>query len=98
MEPVRMRNGHLVYTCCDPARYHMCHSFRIDYESAWETVEYVADKAYDFKDIGTLFADGISVSIMKHYDVPIGVIYLIAGIIFGLWLFHVSHKSSEKRE
>ncbi len=95
-------HGHVLYcTKEDLAKYPALHTrfeFSWDVEKTWESVSYVAEKAYDFKDVGTLFVDGVSVSIMRHYDVPVGIIWLVGGLIFGLWLLHLTHKKEQKQE
>ncbi len=96
MEPYRLHNGHFVYSCNEPEKYHFCHSYRFDYESTWESVSYVAEKAYDARDIVGLFFDGATIAVLNHYDVPVPVIALIGGALLGIVLIRKSHK--EKRE
>ncbi len=59
-------------------------------DSAWENVSYVATRAFDFKDVITLFVDGGSVIALWRLHVPFVVIAVIFGIVFGLWL--LKHK------
>ncbi len=94
MEPHKLHNGHLVYTCNEPSRYHF--EYRLDYEAVWESVSYVAEKAYDARDIAGLFFDGVTVAVLNHYDVPVPVLFLVGGTILGMWLLHVSHKQKKE--
>ncbi len=97
MEPHRLHNGHYIYAT-NPEKCHFCHEFRLDYESCWESVSYVAEKAYDARDIGGLFFDGMTVAIMRHFEVAVPIICLVAGGFLGLFLLVIAHKKGQKNE
>ncbi len=94
MLPHKLHNGHLVYTCNEPSQYHM--DFRLDFEACWESVSYVAEKAYDARDVAGLFFDGVTIVVLNHYDVPVPVIFLVGGILLGAVMLHKSKK--ERKE
>ena len=102
-EHFHTKAGHVLYCTNDPKNYPALRkecgfSFKFDIEATWESVSYVCEKAYDFKDIGTLFMDGVTVGIMKHWDVPAGVIWLVGGLIFGMFLLHVTHRVEKAKK
>ncbi len=95
----KLRNGHVLYcTKEDLARYPALHerfTFRMDVEATWESISYVAEKAYDFKDVWTLFVDGGSMLALWRLHVAFGVIALAGGLVFGIWLLHITHEHKE---
>lgn len=69
-----------------------------DTEEVWESVCYVAEKAYDARDIAGLFFDGMTIEVLNHYNVPLPVIFLVGGAILGIVLIHRKKKTTRKDE
>ncbi len=63
----------------------------------WESVTYVAEKAVDAKDIGGLLFDGMTIVVLRH-EVPLPLLFLIAGLMLGLWMLRVQHRLNRARK
>ncbi len=96
----KLKNGHVVYCTADDVHKYPAFrqnvTLRIDVETTWESIVYVAGLAYDARDVAGLFFDGVTVAVLNHYDVPLPAVALIGGIIMGIVVLHKHHKQKNE--
>lgn len=64
--------------------------------STWEKITFVAEKAYDSRDIGGLFFDGSVIVLLRH-TVSVPVLFLIGGIMLGLWMLRIKIRMDKSK-
>ncbi len=83
-------NGHVIYLEHEHTEERLHEDEHVVF-TTWESVTYIAEKAYDARDLGGLAFDGATLIVMRH-AVPVPVLFLLGGVMLGIYLRHLKKR------